>query len=130
MRRPKLDGSDAADPGAGAVNRAKAILRVLGRLAGQPAFWRDADGLKAERGKGRKVMSYPNPGDWTLDLAHPAVESILGSGLPEDVQGAYLASVIYSAANMMMARVTDEQDYGFEAALAARLAKEAGGAQP
>lgn len=126
--RRRIRVSEGADPAARAVLRAKAILKVLGRLAGQPSFWREADGLKAVRGDGRRVMSYPNPGDWTLDLAHPAVERILASGLPEDVQAGFLASVIYSAANLMMARVTDEQDYGFEAALAERLAKDAGGA--
>ncbi len=124
----KGDGA-AADPAARAVLRAKAILKVLSRVGGQPSFWRQAESLTAVRGEGRKVMSYPNPGDWTLDTAHPALQLILGSGLPEDVQGAYLASVIFSAANMMMARVTDEQDYAFEAALAERLAKDAGRAK-
>ena len=127
--RRRIAPASGADPAARAVLHAKAILKVLGRLAGQPSFWREAGDIRAERGQGRQVMSYPNPGKWTLDLAHPAVERILASGLPEDVQGGYLASVVYSAANMMMARVTDEQDYAFEASLAERLAKDAGRAK-
>ncbi|MBI3299391.1 MAG: hypothetical protein HYZ75_14585 [Elusimicrobia bacterium] len=97
--------------------RAAELLSALAK----EAYWRGGPGPRPVRGDGRRVMSYPNPGSWTVDLTHPAVERVLGSGLPVEVQGAYLASVLYSAANRLMTRVTDADEQLFVAALAGRL---------
>lgn len=100
------------------VGGAKDLLSDLAGRQGLALFWRDAKDIRGVRGKGKSVMSQPNPGTWTLDLAHPFVERVLASGLPTELQAAYLASLVHTSANRMMARVTDKDDGLFHEALA------------
>jgi len=58
---------------------------------------------------------------WDLNDAHPLTKAMLDSSLPDSEKSAYLASLVYTAANRDLASVTDQDDVEFQHALVDHL---------
>ena len=58
---------------------------------------------------------------WDLNAAHPLTKAMLDCSLPDSEKSAYLASVVYTAANRNLASVTDQDDVKFQQALADQI---------
>ena len=64
---------------------------------------------------------------WDVNYAHPLMETMLGSTLLEADKAAYLASLVYTAANRELASMTDQDDVKFQQALADHVAEKRDG---
>ncbi|MBI4424852.1 MAG: hypothetical protein HY554_14060 [Elusimicrobia bacterium] len=117
------DGAEATErPGPridDPIEGAKAALSLLAVRQGLALFWKDAERIRAEAGKGRRALSHPDESAWTLDTAHPLVRGILDAGLPPEEQAAFLASVMHTAANRLMPGIADADDATFQEGLLA-----------
>ena len=60
---------------------------------------------------------------WDVNYAHPLMEAMLGSALPDAEKAAFVASLVYTAANRELTSVTDQDDVKFQQALADRVAQ-------
>src|SRR5439155_20274875 len=58
---------------------------------------------------------------WKLNDAHPLMKAMFDSSLSDAEKSAYLASLVYTAANRDLASVTDQDDVKFQQALADHL---------
>jgi len=58
---------------------------------------------------------------WNLNDADPLMKAMLDSSLSDSEKSAYLASLVYTAANRDLSSVTDEDDVKFQQALAEHL---------
>lgn len=110
---PKTDGREEHE----AIVRARHLLRHLRGRRGLKV--RSASLLVAENADPSAPLVTLEPsGAWMLQPYHPAVIAVLNAGLSPEEQGAYLASMVYTAANRLLDDVTDFDDAKFQQALA------------
>lgn len=96
-----------------------AALRLLSGLSGRKGLKlprRELSDLRLGRGFDGALLI--QEGTWTLNSDDALVKAVLASGLPPADQGAYLASVAYTASNRLKNIVTDLDDIRFQEALA------------
>lgn len=97
----------------------EAAFRLLSGLSGRKGLKlprRELSDLRLGRGFDGALLI--QEGTWTLNSDDALVKAVLGSGLPPGDQGAYLASVAYTASNRLKNIITDLDDIRFQEALA------------
>ena len=87
--------------------------------------------LRVQRLLDGGLLDIRGEGRWDLNYAHPLMKAMLDSSLSESEKAAYVASLVYTAANRHLASVTDQDDVKFQEALADHLTElhDAGGNQ-
>lgn len=100
----------------------EAAFRLLAGLSGRKGLKLPRHELSDLRlGRGFEGALLIEEGTWTLNSDAALVKAVLGSGLSPEDQGAYLASVAYTASNRLKNIVTDLDDIRFQEALADTL---------
>jgi hypothetical protein len=83
--------------------------------------------LRLQRLFSGQVLDIGKAERWDVNYAHPLMKTMLGSALPDADKAAFMASLVYTAANRKLASVTDLDDVKFQQALADHLAEERAG---
>lgn len=100
----------------------EAAFRLLSGLSGRKGLKlprREISDLRLDRGFDGTLRI--EEGSWTLNTDDALVKAVLNSELSAEEQGAYLASVAYTASNRLKNVVTDMDDIRFQEALADTL---------
>lgn len=103
-------------PEAEGLVRARSVLRHLRGRRGLKL--RTAKVVLAQDADPSAPLVTQTQSAWVVQPYHPSMMAILGSDLSPEEQGAYLASMIYTAANRLLEDVTDHDDIKFQQALA------------
>jgi len=108
--------SAAQEPGV--LHQAHHILLSLRGRRGMKLLGQSVPPLHLLRLFGDHLLDIRKTERWDLNYAHPLMETMLGSPLADAQKAAYLASLVYTAANRSLQSVTDQDDVKFQQALA------------
>ena len=79
--------------------------------------------LRLQRVFSGRLLDIRKAERWEVNYAHPLMETMLGSALPDAEKAAFMASLVYTAANRELASMTDLDDVKFQQALADHVAQ-------